>query len=119
MHNQTHTIEVKMMELEDHIKNLKVVYEAFEEVEGYTDMTICYLTKIAYEQYCLDKRTKFIQEERAKYGRAGGKGDASWRDEPITTPQKGVLTRAGIAFNPDITKGQASDLIEKLTSGGK
>jgi len=110
---------VKMMELEEHINKLKIAYQAFGEVKGISEMTICDMARAAHEQYSLDKRTEYIRSEKAKYGGGKSKGDKSWRDEPITTPQKGVLTRAGIAFNPDITKGQASDLIEKLTKGGK
>lgn len=110
---------VKTMELEEHINKLKIAYQAFSDVVSLSEMTVCDLAKAAHEQWSLDMRTEYIREHPTKYGGEKSQGNAPWRDEPASTPQKGVLTRAGIAFNPDITKGQASDLIEKLTKGGK
>jgi len=107
------------MELEEHINKLKIAYQAFSEVKTLSEMTICDLARAAHEQWSLDKRTEYIRSEKAKYSGAKGKGDTSWRDDHATYPQLDLLNKAGIAYKPDITKGQASDMIEKLTSGGK
>jgi len=107
------------MEIEEHINKLKIAYQAFSEIEGLSEMTVCDLAKAAHEQWALDQRTKFIQEEREKYGTAKDRGTASWRDEPATDSQKNYLRKRGIAIADDITKGQASDLIEKLGRGDR
>jgi len=107
------------MELEDHINKLKIAYQAFKEVEGLTDMTICDMAKQAHEQYSLDKRTEYIWAERAKSGGASGMGSAVWRDNPATDKQKDYLRQRGMAIADNITKGQASDMIESMSKGGK
>ena len=40
------------------------------------------------------------------------KGKADWRDEPATEAQKQALKKFGVQFSPNITKGQASDLLD-------
>ena len=39
--------------------------------------------------------------------------DAAWRTEPATEKQISALKRLGIDFNPDITKGEANDLLNQ------
>jgi hypothetical protein len=58
-------------------------------------------------------------------GRLFGGGDSrkkkpeSWRDGPATPSQKTWAIELGIAFPPDITKGELSDLIEKKEAAKK
>jgi len=43
----------------------------------------------------------------------GGRGRDVWDDEPATPKQLAFLARLGIAHPPDISLGDASDLITK------
>lgn len=70
-----------------------------------------------------DRRTpleNIIQQAEGFVQRLGGLAyvrankQGSWRNEPATDKQKNMLKAAGISFKPGITKGQASELINKV-----
>ncbi len=44
---------------------------------------------------------------------------APWRQRPATEPQKVVLRRRGLTIPPEVTAGQASDLIARGVRGGR
>jgi superfamily II DNA or RNA helicase len=54
---------------------------------------------------------KTAVEEKAKEIMFGGK-DAPWRSAPASPKQIETMTRMRIRFNPHITKGEASDLLD-------
>ena len=55
---------------------------------------------------------KEIKDEHAK-GNGGSKG--AWKGEPATSGQRKFMDKLGISYSPDITKGEASELIDAHT----
>ena len=59
-----------------------------------------------------------VCEDHARRLRVGAysQKNASWRNVPATEKQISALKRLGIAFNPDISKGEATDLLNAKMS---
>lgn len=110
--------------VEDHVELLKLVIAQLSiREETPAQDTILAI----YSEICKDRRMFWINKAKtpakpsiapADANVAGTQEpealpeDADWRNEPASEAQKKTMTNCKITFTPDITKGQASDLID-------
>ena len=94
--------------------NREVWVVPFEEgfyVKAYKDKEMLLLSKRALPlNYALGVAEDWARKQTTKS--AWARKDAAWRAEPATQRQKETLSRCGIAFSEDISKGQASQLLD-------
>lgn len=102
------------MELEEHINKLKIAMAAFITLEGIGKDQALSLAQSAHREWALDQRTELIAKLRGHTAVADEQEKPSWRDEPATAKQLTILKRANTPHLENITKGEASDLIETI-----
>lgn len=94
--------------------NREVWVVPFEDgfyVKAYKDKEMHLLSKrVLPLNYALGVAEDWARKQTTKS--AWARKDAAWRAEPATQKQKETLTRCGISFSEDISKGQASQILD-------
>lgn len=98
-----------------YVDRVKDVYQSLRDADGIDQADVADLTIAIIQEEAKDRRT--VQMDARKDQRVQamhGRGDAGdWRDEPATDAQKQVLDNLGVSYDDDLTKGDASDLIDE------
>jgi hypothetical protein len=98
------------------------VYTALKDAEGIDQSDVADLAIAILQEEAKDQRTEEIGRQRGRQGGQTQLGDTggdstqaeqNWRDDPATDAQKKALENLGVDFDQDLTKGEASHLIDQ------
>jgi hypothetical protein len=94
-------------EIQNQFKN--ILYE-LKGIEGLTAESSIQVAQVILQESGKDRRAELLRD--GKTGNNKGSTDYSG-DMPATLKQKNALTRFGIKFRNDISKSEASELLDK------
>jgi len=103
----------------DYVERMKEVYAALSNADAIDQSDVAELAIAVLQEEAKDQRTETIGRQRSAQ-RSGQQtlqsddaGTADWRNDPATDAQKKTLENLGVEFDADITKGEASHLIDQ------
>lgn len=104
----------------DYVDRMKEVYAALSEADAIDQSDVAELAIAVLQEEAKDKRTETIGRQRSAQrshqetlDQSGGQDQSDWRDDPATDAQKKALENLGVDFESDLTKGEASHLIDQ------
>jgi len=102
------------MEISDYLGEVEKILERMREWTKIRDDERITIALGILAELSKDRRMAEMQKLRA-HAAAGAPETAvkPWRQEPVSPDQLAFLQRHEIPHKPDITKGEASDLIQK------
>lgn len=104
-------------DLEDYayVDRITEVYQSLRDADGIDQADVADLTIAVVQEEAKDRRTVQMDARKDRRVQAmHGREDAGgWRDEPATDAQKQVLDNLGVSYDDDLTKGDASDMIDE------
>lgn len=109
----------------DYVERVTEIYSALKEAGDVDQSDVAELAVAVLAEEAKDYRMEFIDERkdaRVQQMRIGDESSESqeaksdWRNDPATDAQKKALENLGVDFNPDLTKGEASNLIDQAKS---
>lgn len=112
--------------MEDYVDRAKDIYTALKESGSVDQSDVAELTIAVLQEEAKDHRTEMIGKQRggtqtsgkSKSQSSSSSDDDDWRKEPATDAQKKALENLGVDYSPGLTKGAASNLIDKAKSEG-
>lgn len=109
--------------MSDYVDRAAAIYRALRESDGIDQQDVATLTTAILQEEAKDRRMEFIDEQKDRrvkdmrsspdQSTAADSDRDRWRNDPATDAQKKALENLGVDFSDDITKGDASDLIDK------
>lgn len=123
----------------DYAERVETVYTALKESGDVAEEDVAALTVAVLQEEAKDRRTEMIDRQRnrarqTKITETQESGDQDtekqtqaqtqksqqgrndWRTDPATDAQKKALENMGVQFDPSLTKGKASQLIDQAKS---
>jgi len=102
----------------EYLQRVVDIYRQLDAEEGVDDDDVADLAVAVLQEEAKDRRMEFIDERkdervRQMSGRRSGGSSDDWREEPASEAQKELLDRHDVSYEEDITKGEASDLIDR------
>ncbi len=107
--------------MQDYVERVTEIYRELKAADDIDVRDVASLTAAILQEEAKDRRMAFIDEQknqRVQQMRSGTAedaehGSAEWRDDPATAAQKKALRNLDVSFDDDVTKGEASDLIDE------
>lgn len=105
----------------DYVKRATEIYTALKESGDVDQSDVAALTTAVLQEEAKDHRMEFIDDRkdaRVKQMRISDTDTdktetRNWRKDPATDAQKKALDNLGVDYDGDLTKGEASNLIDE------
>lgn len=116
----------------DYVDRATAIYRALKEAEDVDQSDVADLTTAVLQEEAKDHRMEYIddrKDRRVQQMRIDDQGQATsdsetgsddgWRTDAATDAQKKALENLGVDFDDDVTKGEASDMIDEARAQHK